>query len=294
MSIETAQRSSSRHNSSVCARNLGEGLAARRVVLTNFQALLKWLNLVGYPACEVPADGNCGVWSLLALKRNDPWMRFSDPMDVSEAKVIRAEISGHWLSEQTSQVWMNLFQNVVSIFNGPEPGPDSDHADQVKTEPSSSSVVKSELLPTEKRCSGSALYIDLSSPSPKAKARKVETVGLQKSAFVQKSVPQEVTVSTARGQKKEFQEHCAKMLEEYEESEVKKSGKPAKVQKKRNKKKKKIRERTKRSHTSLQKWSLRKKSWNRRLYSHRENDRGRAKPKCRLWMKPSCRQSSHT
>lgn len=83
--------------------------------LQRFQTLQDWLwSGGGYMAAEVPADGNCCVWSLLALEHHDPFIVPSKR--IAECKKLRAEIADCWGRVCDDPDWQQLFNRLLHLI----------------------------------------------------------------------------------------------------------------------------------------------------------------------------------
>ena len=157
-------------------------MKSHRALLENLQKLNNALKPEGLICTEVPMDGNCGIWSILTLHNNDPFMSFRTPEAVQACQTLRESMAKSWAKASVIPMWQNLFVNCVEVLDGLH---------------SASQKPKQEITTPKKRQIQEPEFIDLSTPpnTPQAKsvskqtntkAAKVVTVGEQQAAFPKK------------------------------------------------------------------------------------------------------------
>ena len=154
---------------------LRESTADRLQIVHNWKELQEWLwNGGGFVPGEVPADGNCAIWSLLSLQHDNPQLVASE--HVEECQKMRSEISKLWPMAWEDEMWQFIFHKLVYEISLPENQADSPPP-QVKTEPKA----------TPKAKKRKPVFVDLTSPSKEDGEQKkpknaVEVVGAQRPA----------------------------------------------------------------------------------------------------------------
>ena len=177
----------------VFGASMYEQMSSRLVAIQNLEILNETLDRDGLIATEVPADGNCGVWSLLSFQKGAPLLEFKDKKARKECQGLRDRIADCLEKASTEMMWKGIYQNLVHCFENkesqpkppqqkaqpkppqPEAQPDSHPEPHVKIEGGSK---KAKPRPTE--------YIDLLTPPRESKALKVATIGEQRPAFAKK------------------------------------------------------------------------------------------------------------
>ena len=154
----------------------------RKEQLQNFQVLIEWCKQANVVPFEVPADGNCGAWSLLSLDRGGPLQDGADEAFLEMSLAIRAEISQGWKDVARDPKWQQFFCRMVATFDSTKPA-------DVKQENVST--------PVRKKKSADPVFIDLSTPEQPPK--KVHRVGAAREALGTK--PQKPTGSQSDRQR---------------------------------------------------------------------------------------------
>ena len=93
-------------------QSLYESLQLREKQLKHFQEIQSILDLKGLFAIEVPADGNCGAYSLRILEE----MGTTIPPE-SEVFELRLKIADCWRKAAETERWRDIFVNFTHIFD---------------------------------------------------------------------------------------------------------------------------------------------------------------------------------
>lgn len=136
-----------------------------------------WLwNGGGLVASEVPADGNCGVWSLLSFINKTTEVDVDSVEQKLECLKIRQQISKGWTEVMNDETWKTLFELLINTFDQAAAEP-AEEAEEVKKEPLLTT-------PPKKRKPDPPAFIDLSTP-PKdlGSGKRVKGVGGQRAAL---------------------------------------------------------------------------------------------------------------
>eukprot|EP00435_Cladocopium_sp_Y103_P020385 s2243_g5.t1 len=164
-------------------------------------------------AADVPGDGNCAIWSVLALMHDDP---FIEPCPNANIQM-RREIAAHWISVSDDASWQQVYSRIVNLFDR-NPSDESDEVEIMSEQimdPLQSQVPKkepkgepkSERSSPQRRRPNKPVFIDLCSPPKKqgiqqepeksqAKdaepaKRQPEVVGASRPAFHRKALLEE-------------------------------------------------------------------------------------------------------
>lgn len=136
--------------------------------IRNFQFLQKWLDRVDLFATEVPGDGNCAIWTLIALNAKNPRYTPSLP----DCQAARKELADLWLSAVPMPLWQQIFVRCVASLDP------SVKRDPSKQEPDRKSVkLEPILLTTPPRRKGCVEMVDLTTPP------KTRSIGAGRRAF---------------------------------------------------------------------------------------------------------------
>ena len=138
-----------------------------------WKKLQDWLwNGGGLIASEVPADGNCAVWSLLSCINKTVEVDADSEDQKLQCLKIREQISTGWRAKLTDETWRTFFQLLINTFDQPAAA-----APEVKKEPLLAT-------PRKKRKPDPPAFVDLSTP-PKdnGKGKAVKGVGSQRGAL---------------------------------------------------------------------------------------------------------------
>lgn len=88
----------------------------------NLWAMMEWCD--SWIPFEVPADGNCGIWSTLTLTNNNPESTMSDMESLTEeCRRMRQLVAQEWEDLAKDSFWQSLFMRLVALFDD---GADSD------------------------------------------------------------------------------------------------------------------------------------------------------------------------
>ena len=148
----------------------------RMQILENWKAMGQWLwDGGGFIPAEVPADGDCAIWSLLYLQNNDPMMQPGD--HEQECQKLRLEIAALWPKVQHDAMWQFLFAKLLKQIQLPQ------------DQPKEPAKVKQEPVQNKKK-KRKKIFVDLSSPprpshaekAAEKKGVKVKVVGSQRPA----------------------------------------------------------------------------------------------------------------
>ena len=187
----------------ILQQSLRETTSIRLETLSNWKEMGEWLwHGGGYVAAEVPADGDCSCWSLLALQKGNPFLKSNENRD--ECQRIRLEIASCWPKVKEDPMWQFLFSKLIQQIAVPaaEKQPDAaeKQPDAAEKQPDvAAAPVKLEPLPKKKTKKGNSIVVvDLTSPpradqknlnkkkkgqEPPADKRTVEVVGSQRAAM---------------------------------------------------------------------------------------------------------------
>ena len=189
--------------------SLRESTSERLQMVHNWKDLQEWLwNGGGFVPGEVPADGNCAIWSLLSLQKDNPQLVASE--HVEECQKIRSEIADLWPQVCEDQMWQFLFHRLLQQIPVPEEQRTADSAPKVKKEPVAT--------PKTKGRKRKPVSVDLTSPLPKEGEQKmskkaVEVVGSQRPACELKKLDTPFDFPPMPGEKDSEEEGLKKKLE---------------------------------------------------------------------------------
>lgn len=148
--------------------------------LENFKNLQKWLAQKDLIAAEVRADGNCGVWSMLAKDSNNPFYPASQNADA--ARDLREAVAQLWFDRRDCPQMQYFFASLYEKLTA-----DSEPTDSKNVQPKDSSQVKEELKVTpKKRRAGPPIFVDLCTPPKKESHPEVLVEGAQRGAMTKK------------------------------------------------------------------------------------------------------------
>ena len=148
-------------------QSLRETAAQRMEALSNWKQLQDWLwhggGLVG---AEVPAEGNCSIWSLLSLFHDDPFLVVDNLKD--ECQSLRLKIANCWPQVSEDKIWQELFVRLLNDI--------PIQSAKVKTEPAA---------PKRKGKKQKTVFVDLTTPprDSKKSSKTAEVVGSQRPAL---------------------------------------------------------------------------------------------------------------
>lgn len=92
-----------------------ENMECRIQQVEALKKLQDWLASEDLIAGEVPTDGNCGVWSILSLQKNEPLLSTSKMSE--EAHSLRLEISTSWRELASNRAWQQFYVQLFSIWD---------------------------------------------------------------------------------------------------------------------------------------------------------------------------------
>eukprot|EP00435_Cladocopium_sp_Y103_P000434 s270_g1.t1 len=155
-------------------------VAIRETAQTRIDEIERWKQLQewlwsggGLIASEVPADGNCAVWSLRACLNSTTEANPEDEDQKLECLKLRQEIAKLWESVKDDVTWRTIFQLLINAFDAPP-------ENEVKQEPHLQT-------PPKKRKPGPAIFVDLSTPpKDQSQGKHVKAVGGQRPAMQMK------------------------------------------------------------------------------------------------------------
>lgn len=135
---------------------------------------------------DVPADGNCLIWSVLRLLEGESAGQ-SSPEDAHRNMMeLREGLKNMWLSKQDDRRWVELFRMCDWLWEGFVDKPEKPEQSVPKAETKAEKAdkpdaqVKLEMTPKKRRKPNAPINIDLTTPphvSPAQKRRTVDHVG---------------------------------------------------------------------------------------------------------------------
>ena len=91
--------------------------AERVLQLENFQKMNSLVAAKGYIATEVPADGNCALWSILQLEEGKP---LGGTSSQESCQKLRERIAKRWELASKNTSWQKVFKATVAVFQAAE------------------------------------------------------------------------------------------------------------------------------------------------------------------------------
>lgn len=155
--------------------SLADTMRLRLEALRTFAVLQSSLKLQNLVAAEVPADGNCGAWSIMDLVSGNPFCATAAQDQKGEQQKVRDQIAKEWTAVSQDALWQEIYMSLIDLFDHtPDTGPEE----------------KPELqTPPPRKKNAKPLFVDLSTPpkdEPRGKARNVITDGAGRGAFPSK------------------------------------------------------------------------------------------------------------
>ena len=153
-----------------------------------FQRIQTWLEPSGYMASDVPADGNCAVWALMALQTGNPFLSTGEEAFQNAMQSVRDQLSQFWLEVSTDPDWQSLFFNLVAPEDNEEHAPTDGQGEHDVRETVPNAVKREDFqTPKKRKKSQLPVFVDLTTPPRKTDGEdqraKVTTVGAQVGAM---------------------------------------------------------------------------------------------------------------
>ena len=152
--------------------SLAETMGQRLEALRTFAVLQSSLKLQNLVAAEVPADGNCGAWSIMNLVTGDPFLAAAAQNEADKQQKYRNQIAEQWTSVSKDPQWQAVYMSLMDLFDHV---PEAEEKE--KPEPRT---------PIPKKKLAKPLFVDLSTPPKEASGGKkpdVITDGAGRGAF---------------------------------------------------------------------------------------------------------------
>ena len=175
-SLNALLHKKSKHKLSGCGatlqKSINDKIESRLKQIENLEVLNQELAKRDFIASEVPADGNCAIWSLVSLQNDSPVVADQDVSFRKACEDLRANIAQKWADVSSDVLWQTVFKDLVAGWDTNETT--SSVKKEVKTESKTPKKKRKPSCPDE--------IVDLITP-PKKKDFKVTKVGQQASAF---------------------------------------------------------------------------------------------------------------